>query len=442
VNQPIPITERIQWHEGMLLAPQHFQQSAARLDELVAAQTLLAAPFSWGVRLLETDAGLLPAGIVRVLALEAVMPDGTLVSYAARGPQQASLELNLAPFAAALADTAVDVFLLLPLSRRVHADLNEARFRSVSQALVEDEVSEAVPVDVPRLLPNLSLAGGTQPSARFTCLRLGAVYKDNEILKWAPTLPPLLAVPRSGELWARVAAFAGQLRGKAAFVAKQTAMPSSKTEDRLAYLEQRERLRNLVTALPTLEAVLRTMPLHPYALYLALAGLLGPLSLLRPGSLPLVPPDYDHADPLRCLQPLLDALQDALREVNQEYREFKFEFRYGAFEIGLLPEWVDKQLVLGMRGQPERDLVAWMGGAIVGAQSAYASLREKRVLGAERKHIEVAEDLGVRASSGYTLFSIETSAALTIGGEPLVVSNASESAQAQRPLEMVLFVKA
>jgi type VI secretion system protein ImpJ len=225
-------------------------------------------------------------------------------------------------------------------------------------------------------------------------------------------------------------------------VAKQTAVPSSKTEDRLAYLEQRERLRNLVTALPTLEAVMRTSPLHPYALYLALVGLLAPLSLLRPGALPVVPPDYNHADPLACLKPVLDALQDSLLEVNQEYREFKFEFRYGAFEIGLKPEWVDKQLVLGLRGQPERDLVAWMGGAIVGAQSAYASLREKRVLGAERAHIEVAEDLGVRASSGYTLFSIQTSAALTIGGEPLVVSNTTESAQAQRPQEMVLFVKA
>lgn len=442
MNQTPRITERIQWHEGMLLAPQHFQQSASRLDELVAAQTLLAAPFSWGVRTLETDAGLLPSGTVRVLALEAVMPDGTLVSYSASGPQQPGLELNLSPFAAGLADAAVDIFLVLPLSRRAQGDAAASRFRSVSDGPVEDEVSEAVPVDMPRLLPNLSLVGGAQPGARFTSLRLGSVFKDNEILRWAPTLPPLITIAKFGELWSKVSAFAGQLRGKAAFVAKQTAVPSSKTEDRLAYLEQRERLRNLVTSLPMLEAVLRTTPLHPYALYLSLAGLLGPLSQLRPGSLPLVPPDYQHADPLACLQPLLDALQDSLLEVNQEYLEFKFEFRQGAFEIALKPEWVDKHLVLGLRGQPERDLVAWMGGAIVGAQSAYASLREKRVLGAERKHIEVAEDLGVRASSGFTLFSIQTSATLTIGGEPLVVSNAGESAHAQRPQEMVLFVKA
>ncbi len=78
-----PVVDRIEWHEGMLLAPQHFQLMSARLDSLVAWQTLTAAPFSWGVRRLVLDAGLLPAGTVRVLALDAIMPDGTAVSYSA-----------------------------------------------------------------------------------------------------------------------------------------------------------------------------------------------------------------------------------------------------------------------------------------------------------------------------------------------------------------------
>jgi type VI secretion system protein ImpJ len=42
------LEERIQWHEGMLLAPQHFQQTSARTDALVALHTLLAAPFVGG----------------------------------------------------------------------------------------------------------------------------------------------------------------------------------------------------------------------------------------------------------------------------------------------------------------------------------------------------------------------------------------------------------
>ncbi len=224
-------------------------------------------------------------------------------------------------------------------------------------------------------------------------------------------------------------------------MAKQTAVPSSKAEDRLAYLEHKDRLRNLLAGLPTMEAVLRTPHLHPYSLYLALCGLLGPLSMLRPGALPPVPPVYDHADLLSTLTPLLDAMQDVLREVSQDYRELKFEFRHGAFELVLQPEWLDKRLVVGLRGQPEKDLVAWMEGAIIGSQSAYGSLRERRVQGAARSSIESADELGVRSSSGYTLFAVQVNPSLTLPAQPLIISNSTESAAAQRPQEMILFVK-
>lgn len=436
-----PPRARIQWHEGMLLSPQHFQQESGRVDALIAWQQLASTPFAWGVRGLKIDTALLAAGILRVTQLEAVLPDGTAVAYSAQDAQHGTLELDLAPHAEAMANAAIDIHLALPVSASMRAGGAPSRFRSVATEAVQDEVSEALPADVPRLLPKLSLIAGTAPSALYTSLRLATVFKDNEVIKRGEALPPLLEVPKEGALWDSLADFVAQLRGKAAFVAKQTAVPSSRTEDRLAYLEQRERLRNLMTGLPPLEAVMRTPALHPYTLFLALCSLLGPLSLLRPGGLPPVPPEYDHADPLATLTPVLAALQSALDEVSQDYREIKFEFRHGAFELLLQGDWVTPQLIIGLRGQPERELVAWMDGAVVGSQSAYGSLRERRVLGADRKFIESSKELGVRASAGYTLFSITLDAALILAGEPLVISNSAESAAAQRPQEMVLFVK-
>jgi hypothetical protein len=53
-----PPPDRIQWHEGMLLSPQHFQQEAARVDALVAWHTLASSPYSWGIRRLELDQSL------------------------------------------------------------------------------------------------------------------------------------------------------------------------------------------------------------------------------------------------------------------------------------------------------------------------------------------------------------------------------------------------
>lgn len=302
-------------------------------------------------------------------------------------------------------------------------------------------MSEAPPADIPRLVPELGLTAGELPSAMVVSLRLGSVYRDNEVVRLGERLPPLIEIARDNPLWTTVSALLGQLRGKAAFVARQSAIPSSKTEDRLTQLELKDRLRSLVAALPLAEATLRTPHLHPLALYLALAALSGSLSMLMPTGLAPVPPDYDHADPLAVFTPLLRSLRDAISEVSEGYRERKFEFRHGAFEIALQPEWVGERLVVGLRGQSDRDLRAWMEGATVGSQSVYPSLRSRRVLGAERRVVDHAEELGLRSGSGYLLFEIDAHALLVRASETLVVGNLNESASVQRPLEMLLFVK-
>ena len=77
----------IQWHEGMLLAPQHFQWLSQRQESLLHYQSSNISPFHWGIRHLEVDTVKLVDGLFRVLELEAVMPDGLVVSYSAgEGP--------------------------------------------------------------------------------------------------------------------------------------------------------------------------------------------------------------------------------------------------------------------------------------------------------------------------------------------------------------------
>src|SRR4026208_2534070 len=79
------IPDAIQWHEGLLLTPQHFQQLTSRHDALVQYGTSLIAPFCWGVRRFKYDNVGLPGGKLRVLELEAVMPDGLVVVHGLHG---------------------------------------------------------------------------------------------------------------------------------------------------------------------------------------------------------------------------------------------------------------------------------------------------------------------------------------------------------------------
>ncbi len=438
--QPV-VTDAVEWHEGMLLAPQHFQLLASRVDTLVAWQTLAAAPFSWGVRRLVLDTGLLPAGIVRVLELSAIMPDGTAIAYAAQADAADRLELALESHAAQLADGPMDFYLTLPAATLARREGQVRRFRSVAGTPVEDQVSEAPAADISRLLPNLALSAGTVPPAQFVALRLGSLYKDNEVVKVGDRQPPLLEVRQDNPLWVAASALVGQLRGKAAFIARQTANPSSRVDDRLTQLELKDKLRSLLAGLPLAEAVLRTPHLHPWTLYLALASLAGSLCLLKPGAIAPPPPDYDHGDPLSVFTPMLRFLREASSEINEDFRQYKFDFDHGAFELKLRPEWIGERLVVGVRGQSDRDLLAWMAGAVIGSRPVYPSLRSRRVLGAVRRNVEYAEELGLRSGSGYLLFEIQTASGLVLGDEPLLIANSNEGESAQRPQEMLLFVK-
>lgn len=438
--QPV-VTDAVEWHEGMLLAPQHFQLLASRVDTLVAWQTLAAAPFSWGVRRLVLDSGLLPAGIVRVLELSAIMPDGTPIAYTAQADAAGGLELALDAYAPQLADGPIDFYLTLPVATLARREGQVRRFRSVAGTPVEDQVSEAPAADIARLLPNLALSAGAVPAAQFVALRLGSLYKDNEVVRVGERLPPLLEVRQDNPLWMAASALVGQLRGKAAFIARQTANPSSRVDDRLTQLELKDKLRSLLAGLPMAEAVLRTPHLHPWTLYLALASLAGSLCLLKPGAISPPPPDYDHGDPLAVFTPMLRFLREASSEINEDFRQYKFDFDHGAFELKLRQEWIGERLVIGVRGQSDRDLLAWMGGAVIGSQPVYPSLRSRRVLGAVRRKVEYAEELGLRSGSGYLLFEIQVASGLVLGDEPLLIANSNEGESAQRPQEMLLFVK-
>ena len=52
------IPNRVQWHEGMLLSPQHFQVESARVDNMVAWHTIAINSYNWGIRKCKFDVGL------------------------------------------------------------------------------------------------------------------------------------------------------------------------------------------------------------------------------------------------------------------------------------------------------------------------------------------------------------------------------------------------
>jgi type VI secretion system protein ImpJ len=72
---------KIQWHEGMLLSPQHFQYGELRIEQLLYANAQNSAYCNWGVLDFAIDKNLLAQGIVEVSQLLAILPDGTIILH-------------------------------------------------------------------------------------------------------------------------------------------------------------------------------------------------------------------------------------------------------------------------------------------------------------------------------------------------------------------------
>jgi len=433
--------DRIQWHEGMLLAPQHFQQESARVDALVAWQALAGQPCAWGLRTLVVDEARLTGGVLRIALLEAVLPNGTAVRYDATSAQGVTLELDLAGHAGALALSDVPVWLVLGTARSLRLPGQPSMFRTVASPLVEDEVSEALAEEVPRMAASLALQAGPPPGAAWVALQLMTLRKENEIVRRGDFWPAQLDVDAAAPLAQRARALAALMRAKAVFLAQQSSASLARLEDRVAQIEQRMHLANLTFNLPLLEATLDAPAVAPLALYLALCAQLGTMAALRPGAVPLAPPRYVHADSYAAFDQVLENLHALASEVSVEWRSRAFLLDGDVFALALPAAWLSSRLVVGLRGDSERELAQWMAGATIGSRTVSASLRTRRMLGARRGPIEAAPEMSLRAGAGLMLFEIAVDAEFIVAGQDLVIGNDNSHGAGPRPRDIVLFIK-
>ena len=75
----IPLS--INWHEGMLLSQHHFQQNDLRTFQILSFQMDSISHNNYGTKHLVYDKNALNNGIYRIEELEAIFPDGLIISY-------------------------------------------------------------------------------------------------------------------------------------------------------------------------------------------------------------------------------------------------------------------------------------------------------------------------------------------------------------------------
>jgi type VI secretion system protein ImpJ len=434
---PLPI----QWHEGMLLSPHHFQQQDLRWDALLVHQAANLSPFPWGVLELSFDLGALKDGILRVLTVSGLFPDGLAFEYSAG--EDPELAVTLAPYLERLSAEPLPVHLAIcgvrPGQNLLKGEL--ARYDSVEVEGAVDVNTGDGELAIPRLRPKLQLRLEDAPPAKFVSFPLARITYQNGQFTFADYVPPCLRVDPGSRLGSLCADLASRLREKAVYLTEQMRAPSA-AERAPQTLERRLQVHALSAGLPPLEALLATGRAHPFSLYLALCGVLGQVAVL--GNQP-VPPrllPYDQNDPLRAFAEVRRIVFGAAEEgVRETFSAYPFHLEGDRFSLVFDPAWVGRPLVLGVRARPgitEKESIEWMEGALIGSQSRLPALRKNRVRGADRRRIDSAGDLV--PGRDVTLWTLHADPEVVVPSDLLEIRNLDDAGK-NRPVEIVLYLR-
>jgi type VI secretion system protein ImpJ len=441
------IPDAIQWHEGLLLTPQHFQQLSSRHEALVQYGTSLVAPFCWGVRRLKYDRVSLTAGKFRVLQLEAVMPDGLVVVHGLpESHHDDVLEIDLSKRTDHIGEEGLLVY--VGVAAHYGGNGESGRYRSFDSDPVVDQISSAKARSIQRLRPHLKLHAGKRlpnHSVGFPVARV--LHRASSFTLDDKFIPPLLAVPitaTEGQSSSAVAETLGEMCAQMARRVRQRAMyladearnpgPGSRFANEA---DARTRMLGLAGALPAFEAVLQTGSAHPFQLYVALCGLAGQVSTLGTHMVPPLFDPYDHDDLYATFQPVIECIDRAMDYgVPVAYKSYLFKYHENAYELRFEGAWMKKKLAIGIkgpRGMSDAEVVRWGENCFIGSQNRIELLREKRIRGAARKHKERVGE--IVTPKGVALFSLTVDESFIEPETLLQIVN-----EGRQPSEIVLYV--
>jgi type VI secretion system protein ImpJ len=316
----------IEWHEGMLLTPQHFQQFAARGELLNQLMFSNSGAFRWGVLDLNIDQAALNGGILRILNIEAIMPDGLLVLGGSNHGVELEFDMQKAE------GNPAQIFLAVPRKAALYDRSDYSRYEAVAvkDELTPDPVSGADPAAIPVIRARLRLASGESSLGGMTVLPLIEFDAQGTVCKQTQYIPPLLRMKPGSPLANLCAPVRKAVREKATELASKLS-PGAANSD----LAGAQQLQWLVSALPLVEVLLESDQAHPYSLYLALCSMAGSVAFLSHARVPPIFHPYDHNDLRTSFDEVLSFIRLALSE-------------------GLIENWIGKEFAPAQRRVDKR----------------------------------------------------------------------------------------
>lgn len=439
MSTPGALCYPIQWHEGMLLMPQHFQQTDRRTEQWLHWQLKAAMPYPWGVLTYSIDHAALAGGIFRLLGFDAIMPDGLCVSLAenADGP----LELDLSKYGS-LFSVQKNLFIYItvppykPGASNVGADCD--RFLSREEKSAVDENTGDNGYAFPTLRANLGLILSSAPPSSLTNMPIAEILYSGNTYHLTSYVPPVFHVAEKTFLYDQCQNVALKIREKFGFL---TLRLSEGTAELMSY-EGETAARALTSGLLPFEALIRSGSVSPFQLYLGAVSLASILSALDSKILPPVFDAYQHNNAAASFAPVFAYIDGLLDTIQEGYRIVPFDQNDRLFHLYCNHSWVQKRMILGAKagvGMTEKDLMHWIQTTVICSERLVSSVRDRRILGVPRRLVSGDEEMKLLPARDVVLFAIEGESEFIQPDEVLHIFNVADTAE-KRPAEIVLYM--
>jgi type VI secretion system protein ImpJ len=313
---------KVVWTEGMLLQPQHFQQSERHADHVRQVLLRATVPCGWGFAEIEIDTAALALGRLALVRATGVFGDGTPFEMPGTDPLPEPIEVP--------PDARDALFVLaLPL-RRAGARESDAEGdeEARADALVRHRVFEGQTPDAntvgerdatlqlgalhTRLLPvgEATEAWGTLGVARVVERR-----SDNQVVLERAYIPPLLDVAAQTLTRSWLDELIGLLRQRAEALAGRLSQGGT---GGVAEVADFLLLQTTNRHEPVFAHLARASGLHPLRFYESALALAGDLATFRDSRRSARFPPYIHDDLAATFRPLMDDLRRSLSLVLEQ----------------------------------------------------------------------------------------------------------------------------
>lgn len=425
----------VQWYEGMLLCPQHFQHLSASLTTDMAYVTNNILMFAYGVDQLKIDTSALANGVIRILKMSGIFQDGMFFDFDAM--KDSSLERDIKKD---LDSTSEVIKIHLAVSKYVYGENliagNNQRYYTDVQKNSRDTNTGANPKDICILKPKLQILLEDEIDARFIHFPLLHVKKtENNGIDIVDYIPPSVIFYTHSKVIELLRTLVTTLRNKISFFADRVGNSSF-----VLGAEIQSGLKSLISATLPLEALLKLDFVSPFLCYQYLLKTAAELAAINVEQTIPSLPKYEHENILSVFSKLVAFCEKSITYIKQPFVTIPFEKEDRRFKLKIEKNWLMEDVffvsIKRKFSQSDNDLLKWIDGVQIASESNIEIVRERRILGAERKVLERGEN--IVPPHGAVVLEIKSKNQYISASEHLYfVNNTDENT----PEEIVFYVK-